>query len=587
MIEEASLYGDLHVETSPVAATAVWTDHIATVRDVSLSRGGPEPYIGVNNVQAGSGVISLINNSATIEPGDWVKVRYQTTIIWAGYVQDINTTYTFIEGVKFRVKNLIVLDWVAWIAQWSFSEYEAVGSNWWTRLANINLQIDPTGANKPIVEYPTGTSTSQQQSKIVGQKSVAEVLDLLSNSMVTTTTITGAYWKANLAVPTGSTSGLDSLVTLYTSPVSTSGSLVDGTQTSSSASDVEYIDIEMVKQTSAVANNVVYSNIYENDGSMLVTTYQRDSATSVATYGSRLATVETAIIAAQEINLSSNPSFEKFDRTLVSANWTESVERPSRDSTGAWSAKNGNFAGRARQTSGAGTLVTVGDDLRIPVESSTSYKMIAYGAHSNSSLVRGRAEIKWYDDSDTLISTTYGSYVTYTSAKTWYQVTTTASSPATAINARIGIYTNRSSGAAFAVNARVWADAFYFGLAADNVTDYFDGDFNDTSTLLYDWFGSRDLSPSFRMTNWLYTMAGDFLNDNKNPKYSPLTIRVNAQDNLTTTKTYDLYRTVYVWFDSHRWTSVITGINHQININPDGTTRWMIELTVRPSSYTI
>lgn len=323
MIEEASLYANLHVETSPVAASASWTDHIATVRDVSLSRGGQEPFIGVNQTQVGSGTISLIENTATILPGYWVRVRYDSTNIWAGYVQDVNTTYTFIDGIQYAVKTLVVLDWVAWIAQYSFDEYAAAGANWWTRLANINLQIDSTGANKPIVEYPSGTATSWTYPEYVGSASVAEILDLLANSIMP-----GGYWKANTAVPTGSTSGIDSLVTVYNvAPSGTvSGTFSDGSHTGSPTDLVYYNDIEIVQQTSSVANNVVVENIFENSGNMLTSDYQRSDSTSIAAYGSRLATINTSITATQAVNLFPYPSFEDLQAEGDTTNFFYSIE---------------------------------------------------------------------------------------------------------------------------------------------------------------------------------------------------------------------------------------------------------------------
>ena len=91
-VQEANLQANLYVETSPVQATASWTNHIATVRDIRLTHGGVEPFIGVNNVEVGSGTITLVDNSATIEPGYWVRVRYSSSNIWAGFVQDVNST---------------------------------------------------------------------------------------------------------------------------------------------------------------------------------------------------------------------------------------------------------------------------------------------------------------------------------------------------------------------------------------------------------------------------------------------------------------------------------------------------------------
>lgn len=580
MIEEASLYADLHVETSPVAGTAVWTDHIATVRDVSLTRGGQEPFIGVNNVETGSGTISLVDNTATIEPGYWVKVSYQSTIIWAGFVQDVNTNFTFIEGVTYEVKTLVVLDWVAWISQWSFAEYPADAA-WWNWSDNINLKIDPAGFNKPLVEFPTGTAMSWSFPKIVGQTSVAEVLDLLANS------VTGGFWRANLAVPTGSTSGIDSLVSLYNVPsgFGSCGTLVDGTETSSTLSDVNYVDIEMAKQTSAVVNNVIVSNTFDNAGTAIVTEYQRSDSTSVATYGSRLATIDTGVVTTQVVNMSSWPSFEGRDYSISTTNFNTSTEQPALDSSGVWAAYSGTQALRAYNNAGTGTNTSQGNDERISVTAGVTYYAIAYAATSASNSIRARTRIDWYNEANTVISTTFGSFVSLTSQRTWFKTTTSAAAPAGAVFARVLVYFDRGGSSTFVITTKLWVDGVYFGTS--NVTDWFDGNTTDTSTLLYDWYGDPNLSQSFRMTNHLHTLAGDFLTDNKNPKYSPLSVRINSQDKLSVTSTYDLYKTVNIWRDAHRWTAYITGINHEISINADGTTRWMIELIVRPSTFTI
>ena len=579
MIEEASLYADLHVETSPVAATPVWTDHIATVRDVSLTRGGQEPFVGVNNVETGSGAISLVDNTATIEPGYWVKVSYQSTIIWAGFVQDVNTSFTFIEGVTYEVKTLVVLDWVAWISQWSFDTYAAVGSTWTDRLDNINLQIDPAGLNTPIQGTALVSTPTWGQSKIVGQMSVGEVLDLLANS------VTNGYWFSKLTAPTSSTNGLDNLVRMRNTNPDNAGTLVDGTQTSSTLSDVNYVDIEMVKQTSAVVNNVIIANSFENAGEMLQTDYQRSDSTSVATYGSRLATIDTGVAPSKTTNLSSWPSFEGKDYSISSANFFTSVEQPALDLGGAWAAYSGTNALRAYNTAGTGTNTSQGADERITVTAGVTYYAIAYAATTGTTSIRARTRIDWYSEANALISTTFGSFVSTPTAKTWYKTTTSAAAPALSVFARVTVYFDRGGASTFPTGTKLWVDGVYFGIS--NVTDWFDGNTTDTSTYLYGWLGAQDLSQSFRSPNYLYTLAGDFLTDNKNPKYSPLSVRINSQDKLSVTSTYDLYKTVNIWRDAHRWTSVITGINHEISINADGTTRWMIQLIVRPSTYTI
>jgi hypothetical protein len=348
---------------------------------------------------------------------------------------------------------------------------------------------------------------------------------------------------------------------------------------------VNYVDIEMVKQTSAVVNNVIVSNTFDNNGTPILTEYQRSDATSVATYGSRLATISTGVVTNQVVNLSSWPSFEGRDFSGSGTNFFTSVEQPALDQGGAWAAYSGVNALRAYNTAGSGTNTSQGNDERISVIAGTTYYMIAYGATTGTTSIRGRARIDWYNEANTLISTTFGSFTSFTSVKTWYKLTTSAAAPATAASARAIVYFDRGGSSTFPTGTKLWVDGVYFGIT--NVTDWFDGNTTDTSTLLYDWYGEPNLSQSFRMTNHLYTLAGDFLTDNKNPKYSPLSVRINSQDKLSVTSTYDLYKTVNIWRDAHRWTAYITGINHEISINPDGTTRWMIELIVRPSTYTI
>jgi hypothetical protein len=329
-------------------------------------------------------------------------------------------------------------------------------------------------------------------------------------------------------------------------------------------------------------NNIIVGNVHGD----FFTEYQKSDTTSVDLYGSRFGecTANTQIGTALQ-NIAENPSFETPILAYTTTNWNYSTEQPANDSTGAWAAKSGNSALRIINTTGAGVNVTVTDDVRIVVSPSTTYYLVTYGANSNTTLLRGRGEIRWYDDAGALISTSYGSYVTYTTTKTWYKITMSAASPATAVYARIGIYNNRSTAAVFPVGTRLWQDATYFGTT--NLTEWFDGNFPDDETYLYNWLGTPDASKSFRATNSLQSLATQFLADNSVAKYSPDAIRVNAQANLTAVQLFNLNESIYVWFQTNRWTSVITGITHNITINSDGTTRWMIDLIVRPSTATI
>lgn len=580
---ENSLYANLYVETSPVQATAAWTNHIGTVRNISLSRGGYEDYVGVTNMETGSGTITLVNNSATIQPGYWVRVGYSSTNVWAGFIQDVNTTFTFIEGITYEVKTLVVLDWVAWISQYSTPSL-ASANRLKDRAIQLNLLVDSTGANKPLVERFESPSVIPYYGSINEQKSLAEILDLTVNSTPY------GYWKATTTAPTGSTSGIDSILDMYTTNLTPAVDVAftDGTHTGSPTNLTYYADVEMAKQTSSVSNNVVVTNIFGYGTDQLSTTYQLSDATSIATYGSRLGQFETNRYFGDSnftINLSTWPSFEGRDYSGTSANFFTSVEEPSRDLGGAWSAYSGTRALRAYNTAGTGTNTTQGNDERINVTAGTTYYMIAYGATTGTTSIRARSRIDWYSEANALISTTFGSFVSLTSVKTWYKTTTSGAAPATAVFARATVYFDRGGTSTFPITTKLWVDGVYFGVT--NLTDWFDGNTTDTSSFIYDWLGAVDSSQSFKATNSLDSVATDFLNANKTPQYSPKRFRFNAQALLTAATSVDLYKTVYFWLESHRWTSLVTGINHNITINENGTTRWMVDVIVRPSTYTI
>lgn len=580
MIEEASLYANLHVETSPIATTATWTDHIASVRDISLTRGGVEDLVGVSNVQPGSGTISLVDFAGTIAPGYWVRIRYSSSIIWAGYVQDVNVSYTFIYGETYAVTTLTVLDWAAWIAQFSTG---GLDSAWYLqlRIQDINSVAD---GNPLITHNPGGIPPAGYVfDELLGDRSLSEVLD------ISATTING-YWKSVLNVPTGSGLGIGDIIDLYNQISSSNIALTDGTHTGSPTNLMNYVDLEVATRTSQVSNSVVIQNHWGLNAEDTVVSYSASDSTSIAAYGSRLATIETntpvsGFLAYEAINLSTMPSFEGTDYELTSTNFYTSIEQPALDAGGAWSAYSGTNALRAYNLAGTGTNTSQGWNERIRVTAGTTYYAIAYAATTGSGSIRARTRIDWYNEANTLLSTSYGSFVSLSSFKTWYKTSTSAAAPTNAVFARVTVYFDRGGASTFVTGTKLWVDGVYFGTT--NVTNWFDGNTADSSSYLYFWRGDDNSSTSQMVTNNLTDISTSFLNSNKTAFYSPFTARLNAQANLTAAVLIDLYKSVYIWFNSHRWTSVVTGITHNININPDGTTRWTIDLDIRPSAYTI
>lgn len=579
MIEEATLYANLYVETSPIQTTASWTNHIADVRDVSLTRGGIEDLVGVSSLAPGSGTITLVETSATILPGYWVRIRYSSSIIWAGYVQDVSVAYTFIDGVTYAVTTLTVLDWAAWIAQFSTSGLE---SAWYAdiRRGQINTVADGTPVLlRPPVGIPPANYVFDE---LIGERTLAEILD------ISATTING-YWKPMLAVPTGSGAGINEIIDIYNSTSSSNIALTDGTHTGSPTNLMDYVDLEVATRTSQVSNSVTVNNHWGLNGDDTVVTYSASDSTSIATYGSRFASIETNtpvfnFLTSREVNLFPYPSFEDFDQEYTDSIGYYTAEQPALDAAGAWTAWNGDYAARGYVNT-ASPAIAVPPNQRVAVTAGTTYYGFGYGAASNGSSNRGRFYMVWYNEAGAQISVSYGSYVTFTSLKTWYKCSMSAAAPAGALYARVGIQHSRTTGANVAVGEKHWTDGIYFG--TENAATWFSGDTADTSSKLYFWYGTPNASESSAVTNNLATIATSFLTANKTPYYSPFTVRVNAQANLTAAVLIDLYKSIYIWFDSHRWTSVVTGITHNININPDGTTRWMIDLNIRPSAYTI
>jgi hypothetical protein len=598
VIEEASLYADLHVETSPIAATAVWTDHIAKVSGVSLTRGGVEDLIGVSNTEPGAGTISLVGLTATILPGYWVRVRYSSNIIWAGYVQDVTVNYTFIEGTTYEVTTLTVFDWVAWIAQF---QTEFIDGAWYTDIRRDDINAIAEGT--PVLSRPPGgiPPAPWVYDSLTGVRTLAEILD------ISATTING-YWMSRLVVPTGNGAGIDDIIDLHSVTVSANVALTDGTHTGTPTNLAYYSEIEVATRTSQVSNSVTVENHWTINETDTVTTYSASDATSIAAYGSRFAAIETntpvyQIMTYQQDNMVPNPHLSYSSDYLLSGNANLVLNRQllTDMDTGA---TNFLTVGTTQPVSDAGLYVAVGrlsantattifiyngpenngTVQSFLVRPSTQYTASAYqrGGVGQSSMT-GRADIRWYDINGATISTSSGTASTVTSTA-WSRKTVTATSPSTAYSAVmfstfVFSGTNNTSNRYFSTAAQ-----FEEGAAA---TAWFSGDTTDTSTDLYFWTGEPGQSGSSQVTNNLATIATDFLTANKDPFYSPFTVRLNSQSNLTATVLLDLYKSIYIWFDSHRWTATITGISHNITINPDGTTRWMIDLNIRPSAYTI
>lgn len=342
-----------------------------------------------------------------------------------------------------------------------------------------------------------------------------------------------------------------------------------------------YSNIKTAYDTSAVINQITFNNIgVKNNqyGNAQIEPYEIEwfdsDTTSVAAWGARSFTLKTNLqteLTAQ--NLVPSPSVENQVVEYSTTNWNYSNEQPSLDSSGSWDAKDGLFALRARNNTGAGTIVNIADDVRMAVTPSTVYYGVAYGGTSNVTSARGRLRIKWLDDSGATISSSYGSQVNYTTVRTWYKVTVSATAPSNAVAATMDIESSRTTGAAFASGAKVWMDARYFGTA--NVSDWFDGNTTDTTTEIYSWDGSNNLSTSTRYNNTMDTRTGELLTDFATPVVCVSSLTWNTAQNPVVAYQIDIGSLIEIEFKGTTDTYRVVGINH--DITPE---RWMMNLQV-------
>jgi hypothetical protein len=273
-------------------------------------------------------------------------------------------------------------------------------------------------------------------------------------------------------------------------------------------------------------------------------------------------------------NLIVNPSVEYSDDGY-SAGANSRVRRrvPAQDAN-PFAAYVGDWAMRVRQST-ANTQAQLnfsgGESDGIPVIAGTTYYAKVYAARGTVSRtdMRAQVEIRWFDDNETLLSSTTGSNVSLTTANTWYLLTASAAAPAGAVRATIRITYSRSGAGNITVGDRLWADAFMF--AKTNST-YIDGDTAGTSTYLYGWTGGVGASPSYRVENLVDDAALEFLAEYSTTDMRVTRIRWNAQEDLTATPVLVVGESISLVYDGITTTYRIIGIDG--NITPD---RYMID----------
>jgi YD repeat-containing protein len=183
--------------------------------------------------------------------------------------------------------------------------------------------------------------------------------------------------------------------------------------------------------------------------------------------------------------------------------------------------------------------------------------------------MRAKFDVRWYDDAESLLSTTSTSFTTLTTANTWYLVSGSAAAPANAVRATIEMLFERSGGGNITIGDRLWADAFMF---SRSTASYFDGDSPHTTTYIYSWTGGVGASPSYRVSNYVDDLAQDILAKYSTTSMRATRIRWNAQEQLSAIPSLTVGKTISLIYDGTTTTYRIVGIDG--NIDPS---RYMID----------
>jgi len=613
-IIERPLYGRVKIETSPWSTPFVWTDRTAElVAGINYSEGGRIGTPGSSQVDVGTLNATFRNLSSVPVVGDLVRISFNdfSGYAFTGYVQDVSERIVFDQSVSFTtpvtLTTINCLDWVGYVSQFKIEGLGGVDattgvaetdSKYSTRqrVAAINKAIDASFATQ-IVSPPGSSSTLMGDTDLVG--SITEHLDLSSNTF-------GDVWYGNHILPTNKTTGRTSLIKVdLRSAVASSGKTF--TDLVGSAGQLHYTEIDLQNSSANVVNELVFNNRtrvavvqpeitkvggYNLENFMIVNgtptfgvpvdhKWTQSDSTSITTYGNRQASVDTNVgLDIGHFNFVINPSVEYSDDGYTRNNTNCVVRRrqPSQDAN-PFESFNGLWAMRSRQTvasPNARILFSAGEADGQAVISNGSYTFNWRAARGTVSRTDMRANLRvfWYDDAETLISTSSTASTNLTNANTWYLVGGSLQAPATAVRATIEILFERSGGGNITIGDRLWADGLYMGFAISG-NPYFDGDTPWTNTFAYGWYGGVGASASFRADNALDSFANNVLSRYSTTSMRVTRIRWNAQEDLTAVPALSVGKTISIIYKGTTTTYRIVGIDG--NIDPS---RYMIDYYV-------
>lgn len=609
MIIEEPLLGQVQLEITPSDTTFSWTDVTANLVDGGYSSGGRMVAPGTPQVDAGNFTFTLKDLATVPEIGSYVRLRQYgaTEYLWTGFIQDTRQVVRFDPTSPLAepaiLTTLICLDWVGLASQFHVNGVTgktsagAVASVPYTsdkRVHALNYSIDNTMGTTFVTHAGTAAGSITHTDF---EASISEHLDLLANS-------TGGYWYAKNTIPTNNTTGRDDLVEFRASGTSSSG--ITFTDELGSAGELHYTDIEIESASTNVTNSInilnrsallvedkdvttvggtyrskqfsTYTTTYSTtlvDGLIVDNAVKVDDATSISNYGERYADVPTNIAliptlhgGVPDYNLVSNPNSEYDDQvwTAPASESTINRKKPSEAAVGPFAAYDGDWAMRLRAKTTVGLLncqFRGAESDGTPVEHGSLYRFDVYLARSSDAPTNseGRCAIQWRDDDESTISTTYGSYVSLTTAGSWYKVTAYGTAPSSAIRATLRIEFNRPSGS-FTQGDKLWIDALSFYRVPNSSTTmpYFTGDTADTDQYLYYWTGDTGSSVSARVTNSIKTRGDDILAETASTSLTVSRIRWNAQEDMDSAAALSVGKTVDITYDGNTDTYRIIGI---------------------------
>jgi hypothetical protein len=352
--------------------------------------------------------------------------------------------------------------------------------------------------------------------------------------------------------------------------------------------------------SSDISNSVLLTNVASRDYDFRGSWNKNDS-TSISSYGRRAVAFDVCTsYDGFLINIIPNPHLAYSADFLLSGNANLTLNRALLADM-ATGATNFLTAGTTQPTTDAGLYIASGK-----VSANTATVIFIYNGPENNGTAQSflvgpgvqytasvyqrggvgqasmtaRADIRWYDISGAVISTSSGTATTLTSTA-WLRRSVTATAPANAYSAVM--FATFLYGGANNTNNRYYATSAQFETGATANT-WFSGDGVNTSSNVFYWLDTPGASDSIKGTNFLETVASSFLTNNKNPVRAPRSLSWNVQQNINAVDNLELYKTVDVWLQGVKWTQYITGIRYTLEPSGAFTNRWMAQIELRPAA---